>query len=85
MVWLTMAQQDTNNIIILYPQTTSDTVPRSIWGGTISANPNACWDWNGWYGADADLKSGTYTLSHARYSLTKHDFRCADDCYHKPS
>lgn len=54
-----MVQTDTNNIIILYPQTTSDVVPRSIWGGTISANPNACWDWNGWYGADADLKSGT--------------------------
>lgn len=24
-------------------------------------NPNACWDWVGWYGFDADQKGGTLT------------------------
>lgn len=71
---------ETNGIIILYPQTISDIIPRSIWGGTISANPNACWDWNGWYGADADLKSGKIsTWLFASRDLTQ--CRCANDCH----
>ena len=49
---------DTNNIVILYPQTKRDNTLRVIWGGTMLPNPNACWDWTGWYGNDADQKSG---------------------------
>ena len=30
----------------------------------MAPNPNACWDWNGWYGYDADQKSGKMILSH---------------------
>jgi poly(3-hydroxybutyrate) depolymerase len=49
---------DTNNIVILYPQTTVDNTSHSTWSGSL-ANPNACWDWIGWYGANADQKGGT--------------------------
>jgi poly(3-hydroxybutyrate) depolymerase len=39
---------DTNNIIVLYPQTTP----------TQSTNPLGCWDWWGYRSADYALKSG---------------------------
>ncbi|KAL4978868.1 Alpha/Beta hydrolase protein [Aspergillus desertorum] len=48
---------DTNNIIVLYPQTTVDNSPHTIWDGGVYANPLACWDWIGLYG-EADLKGG---------------------------
>ncbi|KAL2867412.1 Alpha/Beta hydrolase protein [Aspergillus lucknowensis] len=49
---------DTNNIIILYPQATTDNTMHPVWNGGQLPNPNACWDWVGWYGADADQKGG---------------------------
>ena len=44
-------------MIILYPQTTVDGTLRRTWNGWLP-NPNACWDWVGWYGNDADQKGG---------------------------
>ncbi|GLQ88354.1 extracellular catalytic domain type 2 short-chain-length polyhydroxyalkanoate depolymerase [Dyella flagellata] len=40
---------DTNNIIVLYPQTINATVPY---------NPYGCWDWWGYTGGNYALKSG---------------------------
>lgn len=39
---------DVNNIIILYPQATSN----------LLANPNACWDWWGYVNANYAIRSG---------------------------
>ncbi|MGZ5546204.1 MAG: extracellular catalytic domain type 2 short-chain-length polyhydroxyalkanoate depolymerase [Limisphaerales bacterium] len=50
---------DTNNIIILYPQTTADSTSHSTWDSGSLANSNACWDWIGWYGSNADQKGGS--------------------------
>ncbi|KAF7588416.1 hypothetical protein BBP40_005745, partial [Aspergillus hancockii] len=47
---------DTNNIIILYPQATADNSLHTIWNGALLSNSNACWDWLGWYGSNADQK-----------------------------
>ena len=49
---------DTNNIIVLYPQTRIDNNNRSTSKSGSLANPNACWDWIGWYGNDFAQKSG---------------------------
>ncbi|KAL6235507.1 hypothetical protein BDW75DRAFT_250825 [Aspergillus navahoensis] len=49
---------DTNGIIVLYPQTTVDNSLHTIWDGGVHANPLACWDWIGLYGANADQKGG---------------------------
>ncbi|KAM5343343.1 hypothetical protein ACJ41O_014309 [Fusarium nematophilum] len=49
---------DTNNIIILYPQAKTDPSLHAIWGGLYLSNPNACFDWVGWYGSNADQKGG---------------------------
>jgi hypothetical protein len=38
---------DMNNIIILFSQTLIDNQIRTIWGGSLLPNPNACWDWVG--------------------------------------
>jgi len=40
---------DTNNIVILYPQVDASTIP---------SNPEGCWDWFGYTGANYALKSG---------------------------
>jgi hypothetical protein len=53
---------DTNNIIILYPQATVDNEYHIIWGGTALDNPNACFDWLGWYGDNADQIGGKKPL-----------------------
>ncbi|KAL4781072.1 Alpha/Beta hydrolase protein [Aspergillus varians] len=50
---------DTNNIIVLYPQTTVDNSLHTIWDGGEHSNPYACWDWIGLYGDDVDQKGGT--------------------------
>jgi hypothetical protein len=34
----------------------------SIWGGSELSNPNGCWDWVGWYGANADQIGGEFRL-----------------------
>ncbi|KAB8231700.1 putative polyhydroxybutyrate depolymerase [Aspergillus alliaceus] len=49
---------DTNNMIIVFPQAVTDYALHPIWGGMMAPNPNACWDWIGWYGDDADQKGG---------------------------
>jgi Esterase PHB depolymerase len=49
---------DTNDILVLYPQAVADnTVHATAASGSLS-NPNGCWDWIGWYGADFDQKTG---------------------------
>ncbi|WP_395700377.1 hypothetical protein [Aquabacterium sp.] len=49
---------DTNNIIVLFPQTKVDnTTHATPTSGTV-ANPNACWDWIGWYGSNFAQKAG---------------------------
>ena len=49
---------DTNNIIVLFPQTTPDyslhMTPSNFWLNNL----NACWDWIGWYGSDFPNKNG---------------------------
>lgn len=49
---------DTNNIIVLYPQTIADNTSHATWDSGSLANANACWDWIGWYGSNADQKGG---------------------------
>jgi hypothetical protein len=50
---------DTNNLIVLFPQTKVDnTTHATAASGTLS-NPNACFDWIGWYGGDFARRSGT--------------------------
>ena len=49
---------DTNNIVVLFPQTKVDNSSHSTAASGSLANPNACWDWIGWYGADFARKSG---------------------------
>jgi poly(3-hydroxybutyrate) depolymerase len=50
---------DTNNIIVLFPQTKVDNTSRSTAASGSLANPNGCWDWIGWYGSNFAQKSGT--------------------------
>lgn len=49
---------DTNNIIVLYPQTVVDNTSHSTPKSGSVANPNACWDWIGWYGSNFDTRDG---------------------------
>ena len=44
------AWADTNQIVVLYPQT--------IKSSFSPLNPNGCWDWWGIYGSDYFLQSG---------------------------
>ncbi|HEY8099245.1 MAG TPA: PHB depolymerase family esterase [Burkholderiaceae bacterium] len=48
---------DTNSIIVLFPQTKVDNTSHSTNSGSLS-NPNACWDWIGWYGSNFGQKAG---------------------------
>ncbi|CAF1034429.1 unnamed protein product [Rotaria sp. Silwood1] len=48
---------DTNNMIVLYPQTVA-TNTINMGGGASLPNANGCWDWIGWYGSDFSVKSG---------------------------
>jgi len=50
---------DTNNIVLLFPQTKTDNTNHSTAKSGSLANPNACWDWIGWYGSNFAQKSGT--------------------------
>lgn len=50
---------DTNNIIVLYPQTYPDNALHTTPANSMMANGNACWDWLGWYGANFQVKTGT--------------------------
>jgi len=49
---------DTNNIIVLYPQTVVDNTSHTTAASGSLANPNACWDWIGWYGTNFAQKAG---------------------------
>lgn len=49
---------DTNAIIVLYPQAVPDNTSHTTWDSGSLSNPNGCWDWIGWYGANADQKGG---------------------------
>ncbi|TWO69154.1 hypothetical protein FN976_20695 [Caenimonas sedimenti] len=50
---------DTNSIIVLFPQTRIDNTSRPTSASGSLANPNACWDWIGWYGTNFAQKAGT--------------------------
>jgi poly(3-hydroxybutyrate) depolymerase len=50
---------DTNNIIVLFPQTKVDSVSRPTAASGSLGNPNGCWDWIGWYGNNFAQKAGT--------------------------
>lgn len=50
---------DTNSIIVLFPQTVVDNTSRSTSASGSLPNPNACWDWVGWYGGNFAQKGGT--------------------------
>jgi hypothetical protein len=50
---------DTNSIIVLFPQTKIDNTSRQTAASGSLANPNACWDWIGWYGSNFAQKAGT--------------------------
>ena len=49
---------DTNDILVLYPQAVADNAVHSTAASGSLSNPNGCWDWIGWYGADFDQKTG---------------------------
>lgn len=50
---------DTNSIIVLFPQARVDNTSRSTAASGSLPNPNACWDWVGWYGSNFAQKAGT--------------------------
>jgi len=49
---------DTNHIVVLFPQTKTDNTSRSTAASGSLANPNACWDWIGWYGSSFARQAG---------------------------
>jgi poly(3-hydroxybutyrate) depolymerase len=54
---------DTNGIVVLFPQTQVDNTSRSTAASGSVANPNACWDWIGWYSRNFAQKSGTQMVA----------------------
>jgi len=50
---------DTNSIIVLFPQAKVDNTARQTAASGSLPNPNACWDWTGWYGGNFAQKAGT--------------------------
>ena len=50
---------DTNNMVVLFPQAKTDNTSRPTAASGNLPNPNACWDWVGWYGSDFARQSGT--------------------------
>jgi len=50
---------DTNNIVVLFPQTKVDNTYRTTAASGSLPNPNGCWDWVGWYGSNFAQKAGT--------------------------
>jgi len=49
---------DTNNIIVLFPQTQVDNGTHATADSGSLSNPNGCWDWIGWYGSTFAQKAG---------------------------
>ncbi|CAF4793955.1 unnamed protein product [Rotaria sp. Silwood1] len=61
---------DTNNIIILYPQTVAtNTIDSTSTDRESIPNVNGCWDWVGWYGGDFDVKSDNNLNSGTIYTF----------------
>ena len=50
---------DTNNIVVLFPQTRVDSSSHTTAASGSLANSNGCWDWIGWYGSNFAQKAGT--------------------------
>ena len=50
---------DTNSIIVLFPQAKVDNTSRQTAASGSLPNPNACFDWIGWYGGNFAQKAGT--------------------------
>ena len=50
---------DTNSLIVLFPQAQADNTVRQTAASSLLSNPNACWDWVGWYGSNFAQKPGT--------------------------
>lgn len=50
---------DTNSIIVLFPQAQVDSTSRQTAASGLLPNPNACFDWVGWYGGNFAQKAGT--------------------------
>lgn len=50
---------DTNQIVVLFPQTKVDNTSRQTTASGSLPNPNGCWDWIGWYGNHFAQKGGT--------------------------
>ncbi len=50
---------DTNDIVVLFPQTRVDSTSRSTSASGQLGNPNGCWDWIGWYGSNFAQKGGS--------------------------
>lgn len=50
---------DTNSIIVLFPQAKVDSSSRQTAASGLLPNPNACFDWVGWYGNNFAQKAGT--------------------------
>ncbi|MGZ5269632.1 MAG: extracellular catalytic domain type 2 short-chain-length polyhydroxyalkanoate depolymerase [Ramlibacter sp.] len=49
---------DTNNIIVVFPQTQVDNTSHTTAASGSLANGNGCWDWIGWYGNNFAQKAG---------------------------
>ena len=49
---------DTNNMIIVYPQSLADPATMSTVHGELNPQSLGCWDWVGWYGNNYDQKGG---------------------------
>jgi len=49
---------DSNQLIVLYPQTVVDNSSHATAASGSLANPNGCFDWIGWYGTNFDQKAG---------------------------
>lgn len=49
---------DTNNIIVIFPQTKVDSASHPTSASGSLANSNGCWDWIGWYGTNFAQKAG---------------------------
>jgi hypothetical protein len=49
---------DTNNIIVVFPQTKVDNTTHVTAASGSLANGNGCWDWIGWYGNNFAQKAG---------------------------
>jgi len=50
---------DTNSIVVLFPQARVDNTVHSTAASSMLTNPNACFDWIGWYGGNFAQRGGT--------------------------